>query len=241
MGFGEMSGPTAGAGGNTKKLHIPKLLEIDGVSICAIANRSAASAEAVVNELALSDVAVSSTVSFRMWQSLQHMSCYLSPILQVSGDWQQVVEHPEVDAVVIGTWPYLHHTLVLAALRANKHVLTEARMVRVTDLLLLVVISWHHICCCAGDEPARGQGDVGRIPKTPTSHHTDSAKPYHAAIRQQHPGHHRQWAAWGDSSCRGRFWGSKVLAKAASVPDVACGCRRFGQSQANLLRRLAVR
>eukprot|EP00891_Asterochloris_glomerata_P008276 jgi/Astpho2/8276/Aster-x0350 len=56
------------------------------------------------------------------------MSCYLSPMLQVSGDWQQVVEHPEVDAVVIGTWPYLHHTLVLAALKANKHVLTEARM-----------------------------------------------------------------------------------------------------------------
>ena len=92
----------------------------------------------------LSDVSVSGTVSFSMWQLLQHMSCNLSHTLQVSGDWQQVIEHPEVDAVVIGTWPYLHHTLVLAALKANKHVLTEARMVRVSNALLLVTASWPH-------------------------------------------------------------------------------------------------
>jgi hypothetical protein len=48
---------------------------------------------------------------------------------QAAASWSEIIEDPEVDAVVIGTWPYLHHTLVLAALAANKHVLTEARLV----------------------------------------------------------------------------------------------------------------
>ena len=33
-----------------------------------------------------------------------------------------------IDAVVIGTWPYLHCPVTLAALAAGKHVLTEARI-----------------------------------------------------------------------------------------------------------------
>ena len=49
--------------------------------------------------------------------------------MQAAASWSEIIEDPEVDAVVIGTWPYLHHTLVLAALAANKHVLTEARLV----------------------------------------------------------------------------------------------------------------
>jgi len=43
-------------------------------------------------------------------------------IPKVLTDWQQLVRHPEVDAVVIGTWPYLHAPVTLAALEANKHV-----------------------------------------------------------------------------------------------------------------------
>eukprot|EP01043_Picozoa_sp_COSAG02_P059707 COSAG02_NODE_7657_length_2908_cov_52.017958_4_plen_176_part_00 len=39
-----------------------------------------------------------------------------------------MVTDPEVDAVVIGTWPYTHCTMVVAALQNNKHVMTEARM-----------------------------------------------------------------------------------------------------------------
>ena len=42
--------------------------------------------------------------------------------------WEQLVTDPELDAVVIGTWPYLHCPITLAALDAGKHVLTEARM-----------------------------------------------------------------------------------------------------------------
>src|SRR5207237_905650 len=39
-----------------------------------------------------------------------------------------LVRDPDVDAIVIGTWPYLHAPITLAALAENKHVLTEARM-----------------------------------------------------------------------------------------------------------------
>lgn len=38
--------------------------------------------------------------------------------------------------MVIGTWPYTHHTLVLAALAANKHVLTEARLVSIVHSIV---------------------------------------------------------------------------------------------------------
>ena len=40
----------------------------------------------------------------------------------------QVVTAADVDAVVIGTWPYMHKDITVAALAAGKHVLTEARM-----------------------------------------------------------------------------------------------------------------
>jgi predicted dehydrogenase len=42
--------------------------------------------------------------------------------------WQDLVADPDIDAVVIGTWPYLHSPITLAALEAGKHVLCEARM-----------------------------------------------------------------------------------------------------------------
>ena len=51
------------------------------------------------------------------------------PCVQAAADWSDIISDESLDAVVIGTWPYLHHTIVLAALAANKHVLTEARLV----------------------------------------------------------------------------------------------------------------
>src|SRR5262249_29452403 len=46
----------------------------------------------------------------------------------VYGSWENLVDDDKVDAVVIGTWPYLHCPVTLAALDAGKHVLTQARM-----------------------------------------------------------------------------------------------------------------
>ena len=48
---------------------------------------------------------------------------------QAVDDWRAVLDDPEIDAIVIGTWPNMHATLTKEALRAGKHVLCEARMV----------------------------------------------------------------------------------------------------------------
>ncbi|DBA94701.1 TPA: hypothetical protein ACH3X1_002262 [Trebouxia sp. C0004] len=98
---GEIRVGIIGAGGNTKKLHIPNLQKINGVQVVSVANRSLISSQKVAAEFGIGKAAAS---------------------------WSEIIEDPEVDAVVIGTWPYLHHTLVLAALAASKHVLTEARL-----------------------------------------------------------------------------------------------------------------
>ena len=42
--------------------------------------------------------------------------------------WEELIDDREIDAVVIGAWPYLHCPVTLAALDAGKHVLTQARM-----------------------------------------------------------------------------------------------------------------
>jgi len=89
------------AGANTKLHHIPKLKKIKGVEIKAVANRSRASSERVAQEFGIE---------------------------RVHDSWQEVVNDPGIEAVVIGTWPYMHCTMTLAALAAGKHVLTEARL-----------------------------------------------------------------------------------------------------------------
>ncbi len=44
------------------------------------------------------------------------------------GSWRELLDDDSIDAVLIGTWPYMHSTLTLAALEKGKHVLTQARM-----------------------------------------------------------------------------------------------------------------
>ena len=39
-----------------------------------------------------------------------------------------LIEDPEIDAICIGTWPYMNSTITLAAVDNGKHVLCEARM-----------------------------------------------------------------------------------------------------------------
>ena len=90
-----------GAGANTRKHHIPKLKAQPGVELVAVANRSKESGERVAKEFG---------------------------ITRVHDDWRQVVEARDVDAICIGTWPYMHRELTVAALAAGKHVLCEARM-----------------------------------------------------------------------------------------------------------------
>ena len=90
-----------GAGQNTKSRHIPGLLAIDGVEIIAVCNRSEESTRAVATEFG---------------------------IQKAVSKWPDLIQDRDIDAVVIGTWPYLHYPVTMAALAAEKHVLCEARM-----------------------------------------------------------------------------------------------------------------
>ncbi len=95
-----------GAGAITQRRHLPGFREIEGVRIDAVANRTRQSGERVAKE----------------WG-----------IPRVFDDWRTLVEDPDLDAIVIGTWPNLHCEVTLAALDAGKHVLCQARMARNLD------------------------------------------------------------------------------------------------------------
>lgn len=90
-----------GAGANTRARHIPGFRALPDVEIVAVCNRRPGSSAAVARE-------------FGVCKTFEH--------------WPDLIAEEDVDAIVIGTWPYLHYPITLAALEAGKHVLTEARM-----------------------------------------------------------------------------------------------------------------
>ncbi len=90
-----------GAGGNTRSRHIPGFKLQPGVELAAVANRSVASGRKIAREFGIETVCT---------------------------DWRDILHDSSIDAVCIGTWPYMHETLTLATLEAGKHVMCEARM-----------------------------------------------------------------------------------------------------------------
>ena len=90
-----------GAGANTTKFHIPGLQAIAGVEVTSVCNRSYESSKRVADQ-------------FNIPTIYEH--------------WSQLIEASDTNAIVIGTWPYTHCEMTLAALQAGKHVLCEARM-----------------------------------------------------------------------------------------------------------------
>src|SRR5262249_36520306 len=90
-----------GAGANTRSKPIPGLRALLDVEISAVCNRRPASSRTVAREFGIPRI-------------FEH--------------WQDLVSASDIDAVVIGTWPYLHCPITLAALETRKHVLTEARL-----------------------------------------------------------------------------------------------------------------
>jgi predicted dehydrogenase len=90
-----------GAGANTRLRHIPGLRALPDVEIVAVCNRRPESTTAAARE---------------------------HGIPRTYERWELLVASPDVEAVVVGTWPYLHCPITLAALESGKHVLTEARM-----------------------------------------------------------------------------------------------------------------
>ena len=90
-----------GAGANTTLRRMPGFGAIDGVEIVSVANRSRASGQRIADEYGLSEV---------------------------YDNWVDLIEADDTDAICIGTWPYVHRDMVIAALENDKHVMTEARM-----------------------------------------------------------------------------------------------------------------
>lgn len=90
-----------GLGGICRARHVPGLRAIPGVELVVVANRSEASSRAAAEECGIPEIAAS---------------------------WTDVVARDDIDAVIIGTWPYMHHPVSIAALGAGKHVFCQARM-----------------------------------------------------------------------------------------------------------------
>ena len=98
---GEIRIAIVGAGAIARSRHLPGFRAIPGVRIVGVCNLRRESAAKAAREYGIS---------------------------KVYGNWEQVIEDDEVDAVVIGAWPNTHGPLTLAALDSGKHVLTQARM-----------------------------------------------------------------------------------------------------------------
>lgn len=90
-----------GAGMNVVKNRIPVFQTIEGACITAVCNRSYESS----------------------FQSSRELG-----IPKAAGNWKELVEAQDVDAILIGTRPNLHCAVTLAAISAGKHVLCESRM-----------------------------------------------------------------------------------------------------------------
>ncbi len=98
---GEICIGIVGAGQITRTRHFPGFQAIPGVRIVGVCNRRRESATRIAREF---------------------------DIPKVYGNWEDLIADPQIDAVVIGAWPYLHCPVTLAAFEAGKHVLTQARM-----------------------------------------------------------------------------------------------------------------
>jgi predicted dehydrogenase len=90
-----------GAGQIVRNRHLPGFRQLPDVRVVAVCNRHRESAARVARE----------------WD-----------IPKVYGNWEELIFDKEIDAIVIGAWPYLHCPVTLAALDSGKHVLTQARM-----------------------------------------------------------------------------------------------------------------
>ncbi len=109
--FGQQRGPSGpdapirvgiiGAGGIVSSVHVPGLKRQPGVELVAVANRSIESSRRAAAELG---------------------------IARAHASWEELLAAGGLDAVLIGTWPYMHRTITLAALDAGLHVLCQARM-----------------------------------------------------------------------------------------------------------------
>ena len=90
-----------GAGAICRTKHLPGLAALDHVEVIAVSNRSQTSAQTIATEFG---------------------------IPEIETDWRQLIARDDLDAIFIGTWPYMHKELSIAVLEAGKHCFCQARM-----------------------------------------------------------------------------------------------------------------
>lgn len=90
-----------GLGGIVRQRHIPGLRPLAGVEIVAVSNSTPESSQRAAAEYGIG---------------------------RTFARWQELVSWDGIDAVLIGTPPYLHREVTVAALDAGKHVFCQARM-----------------------------------------------------------------------------------------------------------------
>jgi predicted dehydrogenase len=101
MALDEVRIGIVGAGQITRARHLPGFRMLPGVRVLGVCNRHRDVAARVAREY---------------------------DIPRIYANWEELIHDHDIDAVVIGAWPYLHCPVTLAALEAGKHVLTQARM-----------------------------------------------------------------------------------------------------------------
>ena len=159
-----------GAGNIVKTRHLPGLAGIPGVEVVAVCNRSRESSQAVAGE----------------WN-----------IPHVEDTPEALLARDDINAVVIGTPPYRHRDLTLAALDAGKHVFCQARMSRdVAEARDMLKAAQAHpglvtmLCPAPHVQPGQAfverllrEGTLGDLRLVRLQHMTDSAlspeAPYH--------------------------------------------------------------
>jgi len=95
-----------GAGGYSRSRHIPGFQKLPNVEVVAVANRSVASAQKICDEFQIPDAL---------------------------DDWRAILDRKDIDAVLVGTPPYVHREIVNAAIDAGKHVICQTRIAPTAD------------------------------------------------------------------------------------------------------------
>ncbi|UCD30126.1 MAG: Gfo/Idh/MocA family oxidoreductase, partial [Planctomycetota bacterium] len=90
-----------GGGSIVRQRHMPGLAKVDGVEVVAVCNRRPESTRQFAEE-------------------------YNIP--RTAYDWKEIVEMDDLDIIWIGTTPYMHCEITIAALEAGKHVFCQSRM-----------------------------------------------------------------------------------------------------------------
>ena len=91
-----------GAGNIFRRRHFPGLAKIDDAKVVAICNRTEESARTIAAEFNLSP--------------------------DIMTDPHALMARDDIDAVMIGTWPYKHSPYVIESLDRGKHTFVQARM-----------------------------------------------------------------------------------------------------------------